>query len=284
MKVSIVIRTFNSEGTIGKVLERIREQTFRDYEVVIVDSGSTDGTLDVARKHSPYSLVEYSQRRFTYSGSLNAGFEAARGESVVCLSSHCIPLDRDWLGQLVETLDSDECLAGAWGPLVFDANVGAKSCPAGARDPEVVDLEKFRGRPTWGLQNANGIVRRELWRERPFSEKVKRCEDQDWAYHFLRKGYVTAMVHDAPVHYAPNFGFIHHAVKAYRDSMALYRMFGYKGPGTPFEELYRETKWFYRVTRRGDKSLQASKLAVSSRVGRWAADRAINLRERVLPA
>lgn len=131
MKASIVIRTFNSERTIGKVLEHIRAQAFRDYEVVIVDSGSTDGTLEIVRRYAPDTVVDYSHGRFTYSGALNAGCDAARGEYVVCLSSHCIPLRGDWLGLLIGTLDTDERLAGAWGPLMFDANEVARDGRAG---------------------------------------------------------------------------------------------------------------------------------------------------------
>lgn len=273
MKASIVIRTFNSERTIGKVLEHIRAQAFRDYEVVIVDSGSTDGTLEIVRRYAPDTVVDYSHGRFTYSGALNAGCDAARGEYVVCLSSHCIPLRGDWLGLLIGTLDTDERLAGAWGPLMFDANEVARDGRA-----EVVDLEKFRGMPTWGLRNANGVIRRVLWAERPFSEKVERCEDQDWVHHFLRRGYTTAVVHGAAVYYTPDIGVVRHTVKAYKDAMALYAMFGYKGQQVPLRNLLWEIRWFYRATRQGRKPLRASKLAISSRIGRWSAAKVIERR------
>lgn len=276
MKASIVIRTFNSKKTIGRVLERIRGQTFRDYEIVIVDSGSTDGTLDIARRYTPGPVIDYSYEKFTYSGALNAGCDAARGEYVVCLSSHCIPLRDDWLDLLIGALDAEERLAGAWGPLRFDP--GEK--PLGGREKEVVDLEKFLESPTWGLRNANSVIRRGLWAERPFSEKIERCEDQDWAYHFLRRGYDTAVVHGAAVHYAPDFGFIRHTAKDYKDAMALYEMFGHKGRQVSLRNLLWEIRWFYRATRQGRKPRQASKLAISSRIGHWSAAKVIERRER----
>lgn len=276
VKTSIVIRTFNSERTIGRVLDAIRGQKFGDHEVVIVDSGSTDDTLEIVRDH-PHAFVDYSGRKFTYGGSLNAGCEAARGEYIVCLSSHCIPLHDDWLELLVGALDANERLAGAWGPLALDEG----DSPVRERPAQIVDLGAFRRKATWGLQNANSIIRRELWAERAFSEKVERCEDQDWAHHFLKEGFNTSIIYGALVQYAPDYTFLQHALKNYRDAMTLYGMFGYEGSGSSFDELYRETKWLYRATRRGDKSSHTSKLAVSGRVGRWAAGKAIDLKKRL---
>lgn len=275
MKASVVIRTFNSERTIGDVLRSLRNQSFGDFEIIVVDSGSTDGTLDIVREY-PHVFVDYSPNKFTYSGSLNAGCSAARGEYIVCLSSHCVPLHSEWLGRLVGALDSDEQLASAWGPLIFDLE--DYSTKRGG--VELVSLKEFLHRPNQGLQNANGIIRRRLWEERPFSTKVRRCEDQDWAYDYLRRGYRTAIVHGAPVHYRFVPDFYRFALKTYRDSVALYELFGHE-TRVPTAELWWRLKWRFRAIIRGKKSLSTSKLAVASLFGRWAASILIRLRKNI---
>lgn len=273
MKASIVIRTHNSEGTIGEVLGSIRSQFFRDYEVVIVDSGSTDGTLEIASRH-PHRIVNYTQEEFTYSGALNAGISEARGEYIVCLSSHCVPLHQEWLGRLVGTLDADGRLAAAWGPWVFDVEDHAAS----GNTVEIIDLGKFFLNPTRGLQNSNGVIRRSLWERRPFSEEVERCEDQEWAHYFLRQGYRTAVVHGAPVHYRYPSG-LFFAPKTYKNCLTTYDLFGYEGWRISTADLYTETRWFVRKLRSGEKSLHTSKLAIASRIGRWAASRVLERRK-----
>lgn len=268
-KVSVIVRTFNSGETIRRLLHGLSVQRFDDYEIVVVDSGSTDGTLEAIREH-PHTFVDYSGRRFSYSGTLNAGIEASSGEYVVCLSHHCVPLHEEWLGSLVEAMENDERLAGAWGPLVFDL----KSYQIGKKDIEVIDLEGFLQRPNLGLQNPNSIVRRRLWEERPFSEEVGRCEDQDWAHHFMKRGYNTAVVHNAPVLYAPKFGLYEYAGNTYRNLMTLNRMFGYV-PVISTRELLRQTARFAGAAALGERESRASGLAISGMIGRWIAYRSI---------
>jgi glycosyltransferase involved in cell wall biosynthesis len=274
MKASVVIRTFNSERTIREVLEGVQAQLFQDYEIVIVDSGSTDATLSIIEGY-PHVFVDYSKEEFNYSGSLNAGCAVASGEYVVCLSSHCVPLGGGWLGGLVGAMEEDGRIAGAWGPLVFDVEdypVGEK------REVKIVDLQRFYQRPNRGLQNPNSIVRRSLWEERPFSEEVERCEDQEWARHFLQRGYVTAIVHGAHVLYKIPHSPYQYGKKAMRDSIVLNELFGYR-PSISTAELCRRSTWLLRMSVLGKKSPRVSSLFVASMVGRWAAHKVIRYRD-----
>lgn len=273
VKASVVVRTSNNERTIKKVLEGIRAQSFRDYEVVIVDSGSTDATLSIVKGY-PHTFVDYSVEAFTYGGSLNAGCEAARGEYVISLSSHCIPLHGQWLGRLVEALDRHENLAGAYGQLVFDM----MDYPVGDNeDIEVVTLDKFLERPNQGLRNPNSIIRRDLWSEYPFSEKV-RTEDQEWAYHFLRQGYDTALVHGAQVLYAIPHSPYRYAQKTLRGHLVLHEMFGYR-PKVSTAQLYRHSVRQFKAALLGKKAPRASSLSVSGLLGCWAMDKVLRYQE-----
>jgi glycosyltransferase involved in cell wall biosynthesis len=270
LKASIVIRTFNSEGTIGLVLEGVRSQALGDFELVIVDSGSVDGTLRIVQDY-PHTFVDYSGERFTYGGSLNAGCSVARGEYIVCLSHHCIPLHEEWLGELVAVMDENEPLAGAYGPLLFDV----EDYCTNRQGTKFIGEEAFWKRPNQGLQNPNSIVRRELWEEYPFSPKIERCEDQDWAHHFLQLGYNTALVYGAPVLYLPDFSFHHYALNSYKNSLMLSELFGYGEWRVGTTDLLRSSTQMIRSSLLGKRSLRTTKFAISSMVGRWAADKVI---------
>lgn len=272
MKVSIVIRTHNSAGTIGEVLWSLRSQRFRDYELIIVDSGSKDRTRTLLNAHG-HVLVDLSRQPFTYSGALNAGCRAASGEYIVCLSSHCIPAHEEWLDRLVRALD-DEQIAGAWGPPIFDD----KARQIEYNQIETVGLDDFLTRPTLGLQNSSSIIRKELWQLHPFSEEVECCEDQEWAHHFLQRAYSTAIVHGAPVFYRYPRGVLSFAHKTYKNSLVLYRMFEYEGWRTTFPEFYKATLWFLKAVLRRRRTLQSCKVPIASRIGRWLAGTTLDLR------
>src|SRR4030067_158290 len=76
--VSILIRAKNEEKYIGKVLDAVFNQTYKNIEVIVVDSGSTDKTLEIARKY-PVNIYEIKPEDFTWGYSLNYGFLRAKG-------------------------------------------------------------------------------------------------------------------------------------------------------------------------------------------------------------
>ena len=109
--VSIVIRCRDEAAHLGAVLERVLAQ--RDappFEVVALDSGSTDGTLELLARH-PVRTERLAGEGWSYGRALNAGARAARGAVVVYLSAHCCPLPADWLARLVEPFDDPAVVA-----------------------------------------------------------------------------------------------------------------------------------------------------------------------------
>src|SRR5574339_612705 len=100
MKYSIVIRAYNEERHIGRLLEGIRQQTLRDPEIIVVDSGSTDRTVAVAESFGA-RVVHIPPAEFTFGRSLNLGIQAATGELIVIASAHVYPVYPDWLASLL---------------------------------------------------------------------------------------------------------------------------------------------------------------------------------------
>ena len=106
MNCTIVIRAYNEEKHIGRLLEGIRQQTIRDVEIILVDSGSTDGTVPVAESFEA-RVVRIPSVEFTFGRSLNLGIQAATRELVVIASAHVYPVYPDWLEVLLRPFEQE---------------------------------------------------------------------------------------------------------------------------------------------------------------------------------
>ena len=114
MRASVVIRTLDEERFLPALLDAVlHQETHLETEIVVVDSGSTDRTLEIARSYD--CRIEHIDRgEFSFGRSLNRGCEAAAGEILVFVSGHCVPADRSWLRELVRPL-LDERAAYVYG-------------------------------------------------------------------------------------------------------------------------------------------------------------------------
>lgn len=103
MRASVVVFTYLGRDRVGDVLERLREQTVRDFETVLVCSGG-DGCAERVRERFPEAVVVASRERLGVGAARNAGIAAARGEVIAFLPDDGLP-DRDWLERRLELHD-----------------------------------------------------------------------------------------------------------------------------------------------------------------------------------
>ncbi len=102
-ETSIIIRAFNEERWLPEVFAALDQQRYRDFEVVLVDSGSVDRTREIAAAQGA-RIVRLRSEDFTFGHSLNLGIDAAYGEFMAIVSAHAIPSDPGWLEHLVGPL------------------------------------------------------------------------------------------------------------------------------------------------------------------------------------
>lgn len=216
-KVSIVIRTYNEEKFLPELLEAIEAQECPfQFEVVIVDSGSTDKTLDIVSR-SETNLVHIKKSDFSFGRSLNYGCKAATGEILVFISAHCIPTDNHWLKNLVSPFE-DPKVALCYGRQVgneiskFSENqVFAKYFPE--------DETKQQG--GFFCNNANSAIRKGLWELRQFDEELTGLEDMDWAKHQYKNGFKIQYVASANIYHIHEESWKKIMIRYERESYAL---------------------------------------------------------------
>ncbi len=197
--LSIVVRTLNSAATLGQVLGAL--QLLPGDQLVLVDSGSTDGTLELARAYGA-EIVSMRKEDFTYGRALNLGFAAARHEWILSLSSHTVPVAADFLERYRRAiLRFPAVVTAAVGPLV--TNVHEVTLAGGITYFEGDDLRHGFG---FGAGNPNSLYRRQAWLGRPFDEALGGGEDLHWYCAGLRAGESVAAIHAARVKYISRAG------------------------------------------------------------------------------
>jgi rhamnosyltransferase len=195
-KCSIIIRTKNEERWVVPCLKAVYAQTYKNFEVVIVDNESSDKTVE---KTKIFKGIKYVNIKDYLPGkSLNAGIQASSGDYIVCLSAHCIPVNNLWLEGLVTMLEEDDNYAGVYGrqePMSF-------SSPGDKRDLLLVfGLDKKIQMKDSFFHNANSILRRELWEIVPFDNQTTNIEDRLWAAEMLNLEFKLAYNPDASVYH-----------------------------------------------------------------------------------
>jgi len=113
IETSIIVRTFNEAKHLDNLFDGFDRQTYRDYEVIVVDSGSFDRTRNIATARAD-KLIRIYSHDFTFGYSLNQGIREAKGEIIAIVSAHMIPVTDRWLENLVAPF-GDENIAMVYG-------------------------------------------------------------------------------------------------------------------------------------------------------------------------
>lgn len=198
--IGVVIRTLNEAEHIATCLQTLaRQRPGFDLDTLVVDSGSTDATVALARAHGA-RVHEISPDAFDYSKAINVGMEQVRGDLVVILSAHAVPVDDDWLASMVAPF-ADARVAGVasrqipWdGAPLREVLRLAREFPETGRTYAEPD-----GEPVL-FSNAASCVRRSVWREQPFT--LPAAEDIEWARRVVDAGWRVVYQAEAAVHHS----------------------------------------------------------------------------------
>ena len=191
---SVVIRCYNEERHIGRLLHGISQQTIKDIEIIIVDSGSTDGTLAIASRF-PLKIVTIKSEDFSFGRSLNKGCVAASSDLIVIASAHVYPVYRDWIEQLLTPFQDSSV------GIVYGKQRGGET----TKFAEHQIFERwFPDKPNPAqdhpfCNNANAAIRKVLWKHFLYNEDITGLEDLEWANRILKAGHRLAYQSDAVV-------------------------------------------------------------------------------------
>jgi rhamnosyltransferase len=203
--ISVVIPVKNGGPDLRRCLDAIALQRVDDeVEVVVVDSGSSDGSVEVARAAGA-RVHEIPPAEFNHGGTRNLGASLARGDKLVFTSQDAHAEDPDWLAALTAPLD-DPRVAGAYGRQIAHEDASPSEQffldflygPA----PRVQRAADRIGPADTLFSNVNAAIRRDVFERFPFVDDIVMSEDQEWSARVLRDGYALHYVPRAVVRHS----------------------------------------------------------------------------------
>ena len=191
-KISLVLLTLNPGPDFDAILQSVLTQDSTPFEVLAIDSGSTDGTIERLRS-AGIDVDVIPQGEFGHGRTRNLAVGRAKGELIAFLTHDALPASSSWLREMSAPF-ADPTVAGVYGRQVAPSDTNALEThllthvyPAGEKK---VSLQGQRFRMTTHLfSNANSMIRKLVWEKIPFPSDIIMCEDQWWAKAALKAGY-----------------------------------------------------------------------------------------------
>ena len=110
MNISIIIPTLNCEGTIEDLLKRLKNQTQKADEVIVVDSESNDRTVEIAEKEGA-KVIKIKRRDFDHGGTRNLAAENSTGDAIIFLTQDALPYDEHFIENIITPLKNSDVVA-----------------------------------------------------------------------------------------------------------------------------------------------------------------------------
>lgn len=215
--ISIIIRTYNEERYLEELLNAINKQKLSKYkiEIIIVDSGSTDSTIDVAKKYK-VRLTYIDKKDFSFGRSLNLGCKFSKGEILVFISGHCIPTSNNWLERLINPIIKGYEYS-------YGRQIGRDTSYFSEKQVFSRNYPKKTLLPQNGFfcNNANSAISRKIWKKYKFNEDITGCEDMELAKRYFNDGGQIAYISNAVVFHIHNENWTAIRRRYERESIAL---------------------------------------------------------------
>jgi rhamnosyltransferase len=243
--VTVALPVRDAGSRLALVLEAVLGQdTALEVELLVCDSGSSDGSLQLARSRGA-RLLEISPRDFSHGATRNLLAGEAHGEHVVFLTQDAVPASSHWLERLVGAFALAPDIGLAFGPYLpapgatpmtareleaFFASFGGAHVDRLSDEERALPARHLLGRRGF-FSDANGAIKRAVWRRVPFRD-VPYAEDQQLAIDMLRCGYAKVFVPDAAVEHSHEYSTPRRVQRCFDEWRALREVYGWVEPLT----------------------------------------------------
>jgi rhamnosyltransferase len=199
--VSIILRSFNEAWALRDTLPALQAQDYANWELIVIDSGSTDGSVELIRQAAPRHFVQILPQDYRPGRVLNAGVRLAQSDTVIFLNADATPRGPGWLRPLAEALQDPATAA------VFSRQMPRPDC----RAVFAHDYERCYGdwRESAGWDHFFSLVssgiRRDIWARRGFRESLQYSEDDEYTRWCRAQGHRITYCPESVVTHSHNY-------------------------------------------------------------------------------
>jgi rhamnosyltransferase len=199
--VSIILRSFNEGWALRDTLPALQAQEYRHWELIVIDSGSTDGSVDLIRRARRLHFIQIQPHEYNPSRVMNHGMELARAEYGIFLNADATPQGANWLRPLVTALFDPQTAA------VFGRQIPRPDCRAVYRCDYERCFGESRVSSRWDhfFSMVSSGLRKDVWSRRGFLEKMQYSEDDEYTRWCRAQGYKVAYRPDSVVMHSHNY-------------------------------------------------------------------------------
>lgn len=234
--VSIILRSFNEAWALGDTLAALRAQEYTPWELIVIDSGSSDGSQDLIRDANPAHFIQIQPHEYNPSRVMNHGMRLASSEFGIFLNADATPQGPNWLRPLVTALQDPKTAA------VFGRQIPRPDCHA----VYACDYDRCFGpnreSAHWDhfFSMVSSGIRKDIWRQRGFLEKLQYAEDDEYTRWARANGYKVLYCEDSVVMHSHNYT----PAQAYKRSFGDAKALAASWAGKPGEFNFLRTQLF----------------------------------------
>ena len=216
-RVSIIMRSYNEAWALQGTLPALTAQDYKNWELIVIDSGSTDGSQELIRAAQPAHFVQITPKEYNPSRVMNQGMRLAQSDFGIFLNADATPQGANWLRPLVAALQNPNTAA------CFGRQIPRPDCQAVFANDydrcfgpnrESVRWEHFFSMVSSGL-------RKDVWSVRGFREDLQYAEDDEYTRWCKAQGHAIEYVAESIVMHSHNYTAEQSYKRSFGDARAI---------------------------------------------------------------
>jgi len=215
--VSIIMRSFNEAWALKGTLPALAAQEFKNWELIVIDSGSTDGSQELIRAAQPAHFVQITPQEYNPSRVMNQGMRLAKSEFGIFLNADATPQGTNWLRPLVNALQAPKTAA------CFGRQIPRPDCQAVFANDYDRCFGPNRESAKWEhfFSMVSSGLRKDVWSQRGFREDLQYAEDDEYTRWCKAQGYAVAYVPESVAMHSHNYTPEQSYKRAFGDARAI---------------------------------------------------------------
>lgn len=215
--VSIIMRSYNEGWALKDTLPAIQAQDYKNWELIVIDSGSTDGSVELIKAAKPAHFVQIESKDYVPGKVMNHGMKLAKSDFGIFINADATPQGSNWMRPLVEALQDEKNAA------VFGRQIPRPDC----QSVFACDYERCFGpkreSANWDhfFSMVSSGLRKDVWSKRGFREDLQYAEDDEYTRWCKEEGYNIVYRDDSVAMHSHNYTVEQSYIRSFGDARAI---------------------------------------------------------------